>query len=637
MTRRYCSSCFLLLIWGMSFGIFGILEQKSIFCAETSAKCEWIANQSELDFFQNEVRHVDKLTEYRGHVVVVSNRMFLNSLQKWIDYRTKQGYSIHVLTWSNADCSISAEQIKEQLQLFVSKNDLVAVLLVGAGISRTENDAALTIPAPKLPTRLIQHFGNSDELVSDNWYVDFHGDGIPKCPIGRFPVATNDELEAVIQKTIVYETIPAGLWNRRIQLVAGLANFSPILDTVIDSSVRHVISEMIPVSWQLSFLHADWRSPYSPFPLDYPEELVASLDSGSLFWAYLGHGQCNQLDHYYTPRGFVATMNTEQMPLFKCRDTLPIALLFCCYTGALDAESPCLAERMFLQTSGPVAVVAASRTTMPFGMTVFGIEWMKTYLKQNHDAIPTQSENMRHKSKTIGHLFHTAKLKMISEFCTYDNIKKSHEETKKGNVLQQKNSASEPSPHSSDSLRNNLTLMAKMFDPMPELLEDQLREHVELFHLFGDPLLVVPFPKNIPLVVQKRGDKEKTLLISGQLLSEQPVHVQHETEQIMPLSHNADIPNKLTRSVLVEILPSPAQMSLRLNSRTKFEVESDVRQQYNDEYRRAKEPVVFRQLIPAHENRFSIDIPIPRSWRGTHVVRIFATSETECEIGGASF
>jgi hypothetical protein len=45
----------------------------------------------------------------------------------------------------------------------------------------------------------------------------------------------------------------------------------------------------------------------------------------------------------------------------------PIALLLACYTGAYDSPEDCLAKEMFLADGGPIAVLAGSRVTMPYG------------------------------------------------------------------------------------------------------------------------------------------------------------------------------------------------------------------------------------------------------------------------------
>ena len=57
-------------------------------------------------------------------------------------------------------------------------------------------------------------------FVSDSWFVDFTGDGLPEIPLGRLPVMTDEELSDLVQKIIAYESAPAGDWQNRVLLAA---------------------------------------------------------------------------------------------------------------------------------------------------------------------------------------------------------------------------------------------------------------------------------------------------------------------------------------------------------------------------------------------------------------------------------
>ena len=53
-----------------------------------------------------------------------------------------------------------------------------------------------------------------------------------------------------------------------------------------------------------------------------------------------------------------------------------------CYAGAIDARRTCLAAEMLRAPGGPVAVVAASRVTMPYATTLLTLGLMRRMLRR---------------------------------------------------------------------------------------------------------------------------------------------------------------------------------------------------------------------------------------------------------------
>jgi hypothetical protein len=145
-------------------------------------------------------------------------------------------------------------------------------------------------------------------------------------------------------------------------------------------------------------------------------------------------------------------MTTDDVPSICCREQPPLAVLVACYTGAFDAPGDCLAEELTLAEQGPVAVIAATRVTMPYGNTVLGYELLRACF---HDH-----------PKTLGDVLRLA-------YCRSLNAA------------------------ANDSLRASLDGLARGISPEPVDLPAERREHVMMYHLFGDPLqkLQMPHPK----------------------------------------------------------------------------------------------------------------------------------------------
>jgi hypothetical protein len=177
---------------------------------------------------------------------------------------------------------------------------------------------------------------------------------------------------------------------------------------------------------------------------DFRETVCNHLNEGSLAWIYLGHGLPTELDHVHTSNGYLPILSVDEVAQVRCQQCRPLAVLVACYTGAFDARCECLAEELALAEEGPIAVVAATRVTMPYGNTVFGYELLRACF---HDRPTSMGEAMR-----------LAQCRTLS--------------AKNG-----------------DTFRPSLDSLAQGLSPSQVDLAAELREHVHMYHLFGDPLL----------------------------------------------------------------------------------------------------------------------------------------------------
>lgn len=523
-------------------------------------------------------------------VVVVCPPVFQKTLQPWIEHRNEQGYTISLITEPSGNQATTSEHVKEQIRQLAEQNSIAAVLLVGNGVERFQHRPDRVVPSPTLPCRIIQHFSEETQLVADDWYADLDDDGLPDFPIGRFPADSPEELDVIIRKTLRYETeFRAGVWCRRMQIIAGIGNFSPLIDGVIESTAKHALTEAVPNSWEISLLHANWKSPFCPSVWDYQRELSETLNRDCLFWIYLGHGYHRMLDPLHTPQGYVPSLHADEFPALTNRDSLPIALLFCCYGGMLDLESRSLAEEMLLQEHGPVAVLAASRTTMPYGMSVFGIELLQELLAMQNSTEPS----------TLGRLTFLAKRKMLRREGEANAPQKDDEKT----TPSRRKIRQRP-------FRESLESLAKMLDPQPMQLDVQLEEHAALFHLFGDPLLRLP--KSIPVSL----DCPKKL----------------KPGEILDIQGRCDLNEGTVR---LELLPAPNRISLSSPRRNELRLDAETRRLDNEEYARANDRIVGRDEVSVLDGKFVAKISIPAEARGAYVIRAFASNDSAFGLGAA--
>jgi hypothetical protein len=523
------------------------------------------------------------------HVVVVCPPTFYRSLEPWIRYRSSQGYTIHVLSEP-----FDVQNIKNRIQLLAEQVSLSAIVLVGKE----------TIPSPQIPCRIVQHFGKELSLASDDWYADLNDDGLPDVAVGRFAANTAAELNSQIQKTIRYETeLPAGIWYRQLQIVAGIGHFSPLLDSVLESTTRYLLSETIPESYEIPLLHANWKSPFCPSPVDYQRELFETINRHPLFWVYFGHGHPQMLDPLSTPLGHLTTLHVNDFPQLHCRQSFPIIFLFCCYGGVFDLEPYSLAEKLIQQPEGPVAVFAASRTTMPYGMSVLGTELLQEYIKKQNEMVQnkiTETQNNTPNNNSINNQQPNNRL-------TFGSL-----------ILHAKQQALLPKKEVSKnirqtrSIRQTLETLAKTFDPFPKQLKDQIADHIAMFHLFGDPLLQLPVPKKIQLNCLPRVKSGELLRLEGSL--------------------DNSLANK-TGTVNIELVPALYRLPLHSSRRNEFRIDEKTRQSDNHEYFRSNHQTVLRYDAAISNGSFSFDLTIPPTLQGNYNIRAFFVAKQEFAIG----
>lgn len=382
-------------------------------------------------------------------VAIVAAPPFHAALQPWIEWRKSQGHGVALI-----DPAHDPAAVRDALRRLAQAGALKYVLLVGDAwpgermLARPEG-----VPTYHAPARVNVSWGSEPEIATDNWYADLDEDLLPDLAVGRLPVHSAAELEAIVGRIVRYEQADLqGEWRRRINFVAGLGGFGRLADLAIEAAARSIIGRRVPAPYVTTMTHASWQSPYCPDPARFHETVCRRIDEGCLFWVYIGHGQRREVDRFYTPQGAYAILHADDVVKLRADSHPPIAVLLACYTGAYDGEEDCLAESLLRAPGGPIAVLAGSRVTMPYGMSVLGLELVSAAFEAG--------------SSTLGELMVRAKRNtMLAE-------------------------RSDPQSQAIDAVARALA------PPGHDLLAER-REHLLLFNLLGDPLLRLRWPRNV--------------------------------------------------------------------------------------------------------------------------------------------
>ena len=123
-------------------------------------------------------------------------------------------------------------------------------------------------------------------VASDTALADVDGDHLPEIAIGRLPVLTPEELDAVINKIKAYESATDKSWRNRIVMMADHpeegANFPLDSDSV---------AAVLPQGYDVSRIYMSQQSITSARTL-----LMNALQNGAGLINYVGHGGPDRLE-----------------------------------------------------------------------------------------------------------------------------------------------------------------------------------------------------------------------------------------------------------------------------------------------------------------------------------------------------
>ena len=503
----------------------------------------------------------DKLDDQAApDVLVICPERFQPALAKWIEYRTKQGHSIKV--HSPAPTSTG---IKKQIREVASSGSLKHVFLVGdSGDSRAKQSDL--VPTDYVVAKVNVKFGSEPEIATDHTYVDLDNDGIQDLSIGRLPVDSLNEIEAFTKRVIKYESEQSQdqQWRRRINVVAGVGGFGRVIDGLLEQTTKQILTDLVPAGYETKMTYGSWTSPYCPDPRQFSESSIERFNEGCLFWIYIGHGARHRLDKIYMPDQSHEILTNRTVSKLNCRAGNPIAIFLACYTGANDHPQDCLAETMLRQENGPIAAICGTRVTMPYAMSLLSLEMVHEFFEGE--------------VQTLGELMNLAKQRMV-----------------KGSDNNQE-------------YRDLIEGMGKTFSPLPEMLEQERLEHVQLIHLVGDPLLRLKRPGKIKFDSPGKASQGEKFEIEGVV----------------------DSPGSLT----IELAYQRDRLRYRPPRRKDYNSGESSFAQYQKTYEEAQKLVCTTQTIKVPKaGAFKAEIKVPDDVSGRCVVRAVLNADSKFALG----
>ncbi len=232
--------------------------------------------------------------------ILITHRDFWNQVDPLLTLRSSQGLRVAKVDVQDIydefnDGEISPLAIREFLQYAYYHWQAPAphyVLLVGDGTydfkDYTGNHTPIYIP-PYMA--FVDPF--MGETASDNYYVNFTGDGdpppteptLPKMAIGRLPADTPSDAQAMVDKTIAYETgTITDTWDARVTLVADDPDAAGNHPELTDRALNY-----IPPDYQVQKIYYLTDPQYDTYD-KVQHAITEAINAGTAIVNYSGHG-----------------------------------------------------------------------------------------------------------------------------------------------------------------------------------------------------------------------------------------------------------------------------------------------------------------------------------------------------------
>ncbi len=246
-----------------------------------SASDYFIANVAALPAPRIEaVAGAEELLSGSADYLIISHAAFLDAMQPLVDLQQSRGLSTRVVDVAQlflqfGDGLPEGEAIRRYLQDAVPSMGVRYVLLVGADTYDYKN--FLGLGSVSLVPTLYQSLGNGIRYApTDNALADFDNDGVPEVAIGRLPVRSLAEFQALRDKLVSVDGSNPG---RRLLLVAGGSDAESDFKAISEG-----FASRLPGNWQSNRAYVDDLGVGGA-----SNALRGQLNSGAGLVSYVGH------------------------------------------------------------------------------------------------------------------------------------------------------------------------------------------------------------------------------------------------------------------------------------------------------------------------------------------------------------
>ncbi len=175
-------------------------------------------------------------------------------------------------------------------------------------------------------------------FAADNQFGDVEGkNGVPEIAVGRLPVLTNTELQALVDKISDYENAVGQ--SSRVIMLADNPDYGG--NFPIDSDY---LASLVPLGYTVDKIYLD----DFPSVAEARQKVINSFNMGALLASYIGHAGLTKL-------ATEGLLRTEDVPALQNGVNLPVMTAFTCIAGRFTIPGyDSLSEALILKENGGV-------------------------------------------------------------------------------------------------------------------------------------------------------------------------------------------------------------------------------------------------------------------------------------------
>jgi hypothetical protein len=299
-----------------------------------------------------------------ANFVIISYKDFIPALAPLVAQRQAQGFSVAVINVEDVFDEFSygthtPQAIKDFILL--AKNNWAQspsyLLLVGDASYDPRNYLGAGnfdfVPSKQIDTGT-PGAATALETASDDWLVDFDGDGIADISVGRLPVRTTAEANLMVSKIVNYS--PGNTVALLVADTQGSYYFN--FETASDQ-----VGALLPAAMTVQKIYRRLQ----PSDAAARANIISKFNSGPALAVYSGHGNVNVWGgSIFTATDAAALTNGNRLPFVVVMD---------CLNGYFADPSLQSLSEAFLQApnGGAVASFASSGLTIPDGQHEMGL------------------------------------------------------------------------------------------------------------------------------------------------------------------------------------------------------------------------------------------------------------------------
>jgi len=292
----------------------------------------------------------DPIAGGKASYLVISHPSFIPNLGSFVAAKQQQGFTVKVVDVEaiyrhNSAGVVDPAAIQLAIRRAQSTLGTTHVLLVGGDTYDYQNvlgvNSVSFIPTNYRRTGPIIAFAPSDAV-----YADTDGDGKPNVAVGRWPVRTTAELNAIIAKTLNYESTKKALFisDRSLNGVSFASEVTPL-------------ASLLSKDWTVNQLSLDSYLPGQAATAR--ADIVNALNQGVSLFSYYGHSAPSS----WSREGLI-TANQVNGGLFSSTNQAFATLQLGCWgTYFVEPTSTTVAHSMLLMPKGAALVLGASSLT----------------------------------------------------------------------------------------------------------------------------------------------------------------------------------------------------------------------------------------------------------------------------------